>query len=118
MIDDVFCKIINGELPSDVVYRDEEFLVIKDIKPAAPVHLLVMPISHITGLEDVSAEQEALVGRMMKIAHRVAEEQGLNQGYRLVVNEGAHGGKLVPHLHVHLLGGKPLGPKLVANEDI
>jgi histidine triad (HIT) family protein len=116
MIDDVFCKIISGEIPADIVYRDEEFLAIKDIKPAAPVHLLVMPIKHAENIADMS--DEALVGRMFQLAHRIAQEQGLVNGYRLVVNEGAHGGKLVPHFHVHVLGGKPLGPKLVAHEDI
>lgn len=112
MITDVFCKIIQGELSADIVYRDEEFLVLKDIKPAAPVHVLVMPITHVENLADMN--DAALVGRMFQLAHRIAQEQGLQNGYRLVVNEGAHGGTLVPHFHVHVLGGKPLGPKLVA----
>ena len=116
MITDVFCNIISGELPADIVHRDDEFLVIKDIKPAAPVHLLIMPIQHFESLSDFKAADAALVGRMFLLADRIAGEQGLTEGYRLVVNEGAHGGKLVPHFHVHLLGGKPLGPKLVAND--
>ncbi len=113
MITDVFCKIIAGELPADIVERDEEMLVIKDIKPAAPVHLLIMPIAHAETIADVG---EALVGRMLKTAHRIAGEQGLTKGYRILINEGAHGGKLVPHFHIHLLGGRPLGTKLVADE--
>jgi histidine triad (HIT) family protein len=115
MIDDVFCRIISGELPADIVERDAEMLVIKDIKPAAPVHLLIMPIAHADTIADVDA---TLLGRMMKAAHRIAGEQGLDKGYRILINEGVHGGKLVPHFHIHLLGGKPLGTKLVADEHI
>jgi histidine triad (HIT) family protein len=113
MIQDVFCKILKGELPAEFVYRDDELAVIKDIRPHAPVHLLVMPIAHAETIADVDG---ALLGRMLQAAHRIAQEQGLEQGYRIIINEGAHGGKLVPHFHMHLLGGKPLGPKLVADE--
>lgn len=113
MITDVFCKIINGELPSDPVYQDEDFIVIKDIKPATPVHLLVIPKKHIEKLSDVQADETALLGKALLIAERVAKQVGLEKGYRLVLNEGEHGGKLVPHLHIHILGGKHLGPKIV-----
>lgn len=111
MITDVFCKIISGELPADVVYRDDEVLVIRDIKPQAPVHLLVMPITHVQGMDDAS---ESVLGKLFATTRRIAAEQGLGKGYRLIINEGEHGGKLVPHLHVHLLGGKPLGLKIVS----
>ena len=113
MIDDIFCKIINGELPSQEVYRDEDVLVIKDIAPQAPVHLLIIPIKHFTGLEDVAEHDEALLGKLFRTAHDMAKKQNLDHGYRLIVNEGQHGGKLVPHLHIHLLGGKNLGSKIV-----
>ena len=113
MITDVFCKIIKGELPSEVVYRDDEVLVIKDIHPQAPVHLLIMPIKHLTGLEDADEHDRAMLGKLLHVAHDMAKKQGLDKGYRLIINEGDHGGKLVPHLHVHLLGGKRLGPKIV-----
>ena len=110
MIDDVFCKIIKGELGADTVYRDDEVMVVKDIHPQAPVHLLIMPVAHYDGMADASAE---LLGKMAIVAHRIAGEEGLEKGYRLIINEGEHGGKLVPHLHMHLLGGRKLGPKIV-----
>lgn len=113
MIDDVFCKIINGELGADFVYRDEEVVVFKDIHPQAPVHLLIMPVRHFTGIKDFAEDDGHLLGKMLRVAHRVADEQGLERGYRLIINEGEHGGKLVPHFHMHLLGGKKLGPKIV-----
>jgi histidine triad (HIT) family protein len=112
MITDVFCKIISGELKADFVYRDDEIVVIKDIKNDFPVHLLIMPIKHAESLADI--DDLMLVGRMFKLADRMAHEQGLTKGYRLIVNEGVHGGKLVPHFHVHVLGGKSLEPKLAA----
>ena len=110
MSDDVFCKIIKGELPGDFIYRDDQVVVIKDIHPQTPVHLLIMPVKHIDGITENDGQ---LLGTMVTVAHKVAMEQGLNQGYRLIINEGEHGGKLVPHLHMHLLGGKRLGPKIV-----
>lgn len=113
MISDVFCKIISGELKSDVVYRDEDVLVIKDIAPQAPVHLLIIPVKHFTGLEDVAEHDQALLGKLFRVAHDMAKQNNLDKGYRLIVNEGQHGGKLVPHLHIHLLGGKNLGSKIV-----
>ncbi len=115
MIQDVFCKIVAGELPADVVYRDDEFLVIRDIKPQAPVHLLLMPVAHAESLADYGAKDEAFLGRMLLLAHKLALEAGLTKGYRIILNEGEHGGKLVPHLHLHILGGKRLGPKIVAD---
>ncbi|MEK7194712.1 MAG: histidine triad nucleotide-binding protein [Patescibacteria group bacterium] len=113
MITDVFCKIIKGELPSEPVYRDDEIIVIKDIKPSAPVHLLVMPIRHLESLEEAKQADDSLLGKMLLVAHRVAKEANLDKGYRLVMNNGEHGGQLVPHLHLHVLGGKRLGAKLV-----
>ena len=114
MIDDVFCKIIKGELKGDVVYRDEHVIVLKDIHPQAPVHLLIMPVQHFDGIKDFAEHDGHLLGEMLRVADKVASEQGLEKGYRLIINEGEHGGKLVPHLHIHLLGGKRLGPKIVS----
>jgi histidine triad (HIT) family protein len=116
MIDDVFCKIIAGELKGDFVYRDDEVVVVKDIHPQAPVHLLVVPVQHFSGIDDFAEHDGHLLGRMLRVAHQVAQEQGLEKGYRLIINEGEHGGKLVPHLHIHLLGGRRLGPKIVSSE--
>ena len=113
MISDVFCKIISGELKSDIVWQDEDVLVIRDIAPQAPVHLLIMPVKHFAGLEDVAEHDQALLGKLFRVAHDMAKKQNLDKGYRLIVNEGQHGGKLVPHLHIHLLGGKSLGSKIV-----
>lgn len=115
MISDVFCKIIKGELKSDPVYQDDEFVVIRDIKPAAPVHLLVIPTKHIDSLADVGRDNAALLGRGLLLAEQMAKAQGLEKGYRIVINEGEHGGKLVPHLHIHVLGGRRLGPKIVSD---
>lgn len=115
MIQDVFCKILKGELSADVVYKDDDFWVIKDINPQAPIHLLVIPIKHFTSLEDfMEGNNDGLLGRAFVIAHKVAHQVGIaEKGYRLIINEGEYGGKLVPHLHIHLLGGKRLGPKLI-----
>lgn len=111
MIEDVFCKIIEGKLPAEKVYEDDEFLVIKDIHPQAPVHLLVMPKQHVFGMHDATPE---MLGKAMMVADKAAQKLGVaDKGYRLILNEGEHGGKLVPHLHIHLLGGKNLGPKVV-----
>lgn len=115
MLDDVFCKIIKGEIKADVVYKDEDFWVIKDINPQAPVHLLIVPAKHFTSLEDFAeGNNDGLLGRGLLVAHKVAHQVGIaEKGYRLIINEGEDGGKLVPHLHMHLLGGKKLGPKIV-----
>src|SRR3989344_1865146 len=106
MITDVFCKIIKGELSADgVIYKDEDFWVKKDINPQAPVHLLIFPVKHFLNLDDFKKD-EALLGRAFLLADKMAHEQGLEKGYRLILNEGDHGGKRVPHFHILLLGGK------------
>lgn len=112
MITDVFCKIIKGELKSEAVYKDEDFWVVKDINPQAPIHLLIIPVRHFLKIEDF-AEDVMLLGKALLLADKMAHEHGLDRGYRLIINEGDHGGKLVPHFHIHLLGGKRLGPKIV-----
>ena len=116
MIDDVFCKIIAGELPATFVHRDDEVAVIRDIHPQAPVHLLVFPVKHYDSIGDFAEHDGHVLGTMVRVAHKVAVEQGLANGYRIILNEGADGGKLVPHLHLHLLGGRRLGPKIVSSE--
>lgn len=114
MITDVFCKIIKGELKADAIYKDKDFWVIKDINPQAPVHLLIIPIKHFDDIHAVIKEDPRLFGKAFIVADKVAHGAGLaEKGYRLIVNEGEHGGKLVPHLHLHILGGKRLGPKIV-----
>ncbi len=114
MISDVFCKIINGELKADIVWQDEDFLVINDIHPQAPVHVLIIPKKHFEALHEFTEGDAPLLGKAMILADKVAQQLGIHEkGYRLIINEGVHGGKLVPHLHIHLLGGKPLGPKII-----
>ena len=112
MISDVFCKIIKGELKSEAVYKDDDFWVVKDINPQAPVHLLVIPVKHFLKIEDFAGDG-LLLGKALLLADKMAHKHGLDRGYRLIINEGDHGGKLVPHFHIHLLGGKRLGPKIV-----
>ncbi len=113
MSDDIFCKIIKGEIGADFVYRDDKVVVFRDINPKAPVHLLVVPVQHFTGIADFTEQDGHLLGAMVRVAHEVAAKEGLRQGYRLIINEGAHSGKVVEHLHIHLLGGRDLGPKMV-----
>ena len=113
MIDDVFCKIISGELSAEVVYKDDDLWVIEDIHPQAPVHLLIIPAKHFLKIEDLKKE-DGLLGRALLLADKMAHDHGLgDKGYRLIINEGEDGGKLVPHFHIHLLGGKRLGPKII-----
>lgn len=114
MIIDVFCKIIKGELKSEPVYKDDDFIVIKDLNPQAPVHLLIIPVKHYDDIHAAVQENPAILGKAFAVADKVAHEAGLSEkGYRVIINEGEHGGKLVPHLHIHLLGGKRLGPKII-----
>lgn len=101
----LFCRIAAGEIPAQKVYEDDELIAFKDIHPAAPVHLLVIPRQHITGLGEVTAEHEALLGRMMTLAPRLAVEQGATNGFRTVINTGPDGGQEVYHLHMHVMGG-------------
>lgn len=110
MSDDcIFCKIIERELDSDIVYEDDMVIAFKDINPAAPVHILVVPRKHIPSLQDMEKEDEPLVGRMHSVANEVAKSFKLDKkGYRVVINCGPDAGQLVYHLHLHLLGGRPL----------
>jgi histidine triad (HIT) family protein len=109
----IFSKIIRREIPADLVFQDDLVTAFKDIKPQAPVHVLVVPNRLIPSLADVTDDDEALLGHMVVVATRIAAEQGIaDDGYRLIVNCRAHGGQEVDHLHVHLLGGRPLGRML------
>lgn len=114
MEDCVFCKIIKGEIPSDKVYEDEEILAFKDINPAAPIHILVIPKKHIASLVELEQGDEEIIGKIYKVINKIAKEQGIdNKGFRVIVNCGKDGGQEVNHLHFHLLGGKQLGEKIV-----
>ena len=112
-MDCIFCHIVAGKIPSEIVYQDEELLAFRDINPQAPSHLLVIPKKHITSLADLSEAELPLIGSMVAVAHKLARQEGITEtGYRLVVNYGEWGGQVVPHLHMHLLGGKKLSDKL------
>lgn len=110
----LFCKIIQGEIPCDKVYEDEEILAFYDIHPAAPIHILVIPKKHMDSLAQMEQEDEKLIGRIYTVINQIAEEKGFKQdGYRVIVNCGKNGGQEVMHLHFHLLAGKQLGEKIV-----
>ena len=110
----IFCKIIKGEIPSSKIYEDEEILAFKDINPAAPIHILVIPKKHITSLAHMEDGDERLVGKIYKVINEIAEKQGVKEkGYRVIVNCGEDGGQEVGHLHFHLLAGAKLGEKIV-----
>jgi histidine triad (HIT) family protein len=107
--DCLFCRIIAGEIPADFIHRDERTVVIRDINPQAPTHMLVIPQEHIESLDDASQKDEALLGYLLRVAAKVANAAGLAEGgYRTVINNGAGAGQSVFHLHVHVLGGRPL----------
>lgn len=109
----IFSKIINKEIDADIVYEDDLVIAFKDINPQAPTHILIVPRKEIPTVNDATADDEATLGRMMTVAAKIADEQGIaDDGYRLMVNCNEHGGQEVFHLHMHLLGGKPLGPML------
>jgi histidine triad (HIT) family protein len=112
-MDCIFCQIVSGKVPSDTVYQNEEVVAFRDIKSQVPVHILIIPKRHIPSLTHLSEADSSLVGRMVAIANQIAKEEGVAQnGYRLVINCGKEGGQLVPHLHMHLLGGRRLSDQL------
>ena len=109
----IFSKIIRREIPSDMVYQDERVTAFRDISPQAPTHILIVPNILIPTVNDVTAEHELTLGRMMTVAAKIARDEVLaDDGYRLIVNCNRHGGQEVYHIHMHLLGGRPLGPML------
>lgn len=109
----IFAKIIAREIPSDMVYQDDQVTAFRDINPQAPTHILVVPNREIPTANDVSAADEQLLGHMFVVARQLAAQEGIDEdGYRLIVNCNEHGGQEVFHLHLHLLGGRPLGPML------
>ncbi|MEC7838437.1 MAG: histidine triad nucleotide-binding protein [Chlamydiota bacterium] len=105
----IFGKIVRGELPADKVYEDETILAFKDINPIAPVHILIIPKKEIPDLQSLAAEDAHLVSSMVQVAQQLAKEFGLDEGYRLITNNGNDAGQEVQHLHFHLVGGRKLG---------
>jgi histidine triad (HIT) family protein len=109
----LFEKIVSGELPAKIVHQDEHVTAFRDIHPRAPTHILVVPNKPIPTADDIADEDAALIGRMFLVARDLARREGIAaSGYRLIINCKADGGQEVPHLHVHLVGGEPLGPML------
>ena len=113
MNDCIFCKIINKEIPSNIVYEDEEILAFRDINPVAPVHILVIPKKHIESVIELKEEDEKVVGKIYTVINKISKQENIDKkGFRIVVNCGEDGGQEVKHLHFHLLGGKKLGLKI------
>jgi histidine triad (HIT) family protein len=109
----IFEKIIAGEIPATIVYRDERVIAFRDISPQAPVHVLIVPNKPIPTVNDVSADDERTLGHMFVVARDIAKSEGIAEnGFRLIINCNQHGGQVVFHLHMHLVGGAPLGPML------
>jgi len=111
----IFSKIINKAIPADLLYQDDLVTAFRDINPRAPSHILIIPNKLIPTTNDVEVEDEAMMGRMFTVARKLAEEEGIaGDGYRLIVNCNSHGGQEVYHIHMHLVGGRPLGPLLMS----
>ena len=104
----IFEKIMDGEIPGDFVHQDEHCVAIRDIDPQAPTHLLVIPRKPIPRIGEATAEDQPLVGHLLLMARAVAAREGLSDGFRIVINNGPQGGEAVPHLHVHVLGGRQM----------
>jgi len=110
----IFSKIVNGEIDADIVYQDELVTAFRDINPAASTHILIVPNKEIPTVNDLTEADEEVAGRMFLVAKKLAREEGVaDQGYRLIVNCNDHGGQEVYHLHMHLIGGRPLGPMIL-----
>ena len=108
MSDCIFCRIIAGEIPSDPVYADDQVVVFKDINPKADVHLLAVPRKHIPTLNDLELGDEGLMGHILRLLPKLAQDAGLSEGYRTIINTGEGAGQVVFHLHVHIMGGTHL----------
>jgi len=109
----IFCQIVAGKVPSEILYQDEEVIAFRDINPQSPIHLIIIPKRHIPSLAHLSEAESSLIGDMVNVANQLARREGISEsGYRLVINCGEQGGQLVPHLHMHLLGGRQLSGKL------
>ena len=105
----IFCKVLSGEAPGSILYRDDQVTAFRDARPIAPVHILVVPNRHIASLEDAAVEDERLLGHMLLVGRRTAVLEGIgDSGYRLVINTGPDAGQSVFHLHLHVIGGRPL----------
>lgn len=113
MSDCIFCKIAKKEIPSSIVYEDNDIIAFRDINPVTPIHILVIPKKHIESILDIKEEDEILVGKIHTVINKIAKQEGISEkGFRVIVNCGEDGGQEVKHLHYHILGGKKLGVKI------
>lgn len=108
MADCIFCKIADGEIPSEIVYSDDTCVAFRDVNPQAPTHILVIPREHIESVNDINGENSGIVAHIFEVIGKIAEEEGLDNGYRVVSNVGEDGQQTVPHLHFHVIGGRSL----------
>lgn len=111
MSDCIFCKIVAGEIPSRKVYEDDDVYAFHDIRPIAPVHFMLIPKLHVASLAECGGDQQSLLGRLLLLAPKLAKEQGLDTGFRTMINTGHGGGQEVFHLHIHVFGGGAALPK-------
>ncbi len=109
MSDCLFCRIVAGDIPADVVRRNDEFVAFRDISPTAPVHVLVVPVQHYGNMAELAAADEPLAGRLLGAAADIARGEDIDDGYRVVLNTGAGGGQSVFHVHAHVIGGRQMG---------
>jgi histidine triad (HIT) family protein len=109
----LFCKIINGEIPANIVYKNDDVIAFKDINPQAPVHILVVPKKHIQCAADAEASDGKMLSSVFSAIAQIAKDNKLDKGFRIINNCGPDGGQTVPHLHFHILGGKSLGDRVV-----
>jgi histidine triad (HIT) family protein len=112
-MDCIFCKIVNGDIPSNKVYEDDTVLAFHDIAPQMPVHVIVIPKTHIASAAEVNVENSAVIGHIFEVIPKIAKDLGLDNGFRIINNCGKDGGQTVGHIHFHILGGKTLGEGLV-----
>jgi histidine triad (HIT) family protein len=108
MTDCLFCKIVAGEIPAETVYQDDLVVAFKDINPKAAVHLLLVPKQHVASLNELDSGHDALLAHMLRVLPKIAREQGLDDGFRTIINTGQGGGQIIFHLHMHLMGGADL----------
>jgi len=109
----IFCQIVAGKVPSEILYQDDQVIAFRDINPQSPIHLIIIPKRHIPSLAHLPQAELPLIGHMVNVANQLAKKEGIaEKGYRLAINCGEQGGQVVPHLHLHLLGGRKLSDTL------
>ena len=109
----IFCRIARKEVPSQPIYEDHDLVAFPDIRPVAPVHVLIVPKEHMVNLNDVGKNDAGLLGKMLRLSAKIANDKGIAEsGYRVVINNGEEGGQVVPHLHLHLIGGRKLDSRM------